>query len=156
MPAPETYYDVAMRQLEEQIDGRASLDTKAGTVLGAATALVPIFGALVAAFNRDISAVSIALYAVAFAIYLSMIFLIVRAARTRGWSLRPDLETLRSYAKEYDDRTVRMWIAEECRRSVETNEPILRRKALFVDLSLAALVLVAVALSAAALLELLS
>ena len=62
MPAFETYYDVAMRRLDEQIDSIGSLDTKAASVLGAATALLPIFGALVAAFNNNVGDASIALY----------------------------------------------------------------------------------------------
>lgn len=148
MPAPETYYDVAMRRLDEQIDRIGSL--------GAATALVPIFGALIAAFNKDVRGASIALYGVAFVLYLAMIGTVVGATRIGEWSLRPDLETLHDYATGQDEQTVRNWVAEECRRSIVLNEPKLRQKALFVDVSLGALVLVAVTLSAAALLEFLS
>ena len=111
---------------------------------------------LIAAFDNNVPDAPIALYGLAFVLYLAMIGLVVFASRIEDWSVRPDLATLYDHAKKYDEQTVLNWVAEECSRSVALNEPKLRRKALFVDLFLGVLVLVAVSLSAAALLEFLS
>ena len=150
MPAPETFYDVATRRLDEQIDRIGALDTKAATTLSAAAALLPIFGALIAAFTQNVDALATTLYAAGFVIYLAMVACAVLASRVGTWDFRPDLDTLASHARDRNDATVKNWVAEECSRSVKANAPKLTRKSTYVDLSLVGLVLVTLCLSAAA------
>jgi hypothetical protein len=57
MSAPETYYDVAMQRLDRQAAPIDVLDAKARATLAAASALVPIFGALLARKGRALCSV---------------------------------------------------------------------------------------------------
>lgn len=154
MPAVNTYYDVAMRRFDEQIDRIGALDAKAATTLGAAAALLPIFGAVLAAFNTHPPRSAVVLYGIAFVIYIGMVCAAIRASRVARWDLRPDLSVLEGYARSKNDPTVKMWAANECKRAIETNGPGLHTKAVYTDLSLAALLTVALLLSAASLLDL--
>jgi hypothetical protein len=134
-----------MRRLDRQAALIDALDTKARATLGAASALVPIFGALLAAFGKDAPKASIVLYGLAFLCYLVMVGFVTMATRVSAWSVRPELATLTEQA------SVKFWVASECAKSFETNEPGLRRKAVYVDRSVIALVIVTLLLSVAAL-----
>jgi hypothetical protein len=111
---------------------------------------------LLAAFDRSPSRYVTAFYATAFLLYLLMIYLSIRARRVANWNLRPDLDTLRQHAHEQNEASVRAWVAEECGQSIATNRPKLQTKAHYVGRSLTLLLLVAVMLSIAAVLELVS
>jgi hypothetical protein len=155
MSAPETYYDVAMRRLDRQAGLIDALDAKARAVLAAASALVPIFGAVFAAFGKTHPPkASVVLYVIAFGFYLVMVFFVWRATRVSEWSIRPELATLADHAKKQDETTVKLWVASECAKAVFTNKPRLKRKADYVDLSVVWLVVVTVLLSVAALIPL--
>jgi hypothetical protein len=154
--APDTYYDVAMRRLDEQMSRIGDLDSKAATVLAAATALLPIFGALLAVFATDPSVGAIILFVIAFVIYLGMVWRIFLGTRVGDWDLRPNLSLLASYAAQYDERTVKKWVAKECARAIETNAPKLETKATNVGHALVGLVAVGVFLAAAAFCQLIS
>jgi hypothetical protein len=151
--AGKIYYDAAMRRMDRQAGLVDSLDTKARSALGAASALIPIFGVVFAAFVQTTQA-AIVLYGIAFGLYLAMIFFVWQAIAVRGWSVRPDLPTLERYTREKNEATISFWVASECAKSVRENGPALRSKAFYVDLSILALALVTVLLSVAALLEL--
>jgi hypothetical protein len=152
--APDTFYDVATRRLDEQIDRIGALDTKAATALSAAAALLPIFGALVAAFTTSVDSAAATLYGIGLVIYLGMIGSAVFASRVSKWDFRPDLDTLAGHAKTESEATVKNWVAQECVRSITSNAPKLTKKSLYVDLSLVGLVLVTLCLSAAAFFQL--
>ena len=156
MPIPDTFYDVAMRRLDEQMSRISALDAKAATALGGAAALLPIFGALIAAFSKKTPPGAEILYIVGFVLYLLMVTAAVFASRVTDWDLRPDLDKLESYTRSQNEATVKMWAAQECVRAVSYNGPQLDRKAIFVDLALVGLVLVAVSLSGAAMFQLFS
>jgi hypothetical protein len=149
--APETYSDVAMRRLDRQAALIDALDTKARATLGAASAVVPIFGALLAALVKDAPKASIVLYGLAFVCYLVMVGFVTKATRVSAWSLRPELATLTEYADTHDEASVKFWVASECAESFSTNAPGVQRKAAYVDRSIAALVIVTLLLSVAAL-----
>jgi hypothetical protein len=91
------------------------------------------------------------LYAVALAVYLGLIVAAGLAYRVAGWSYRPDLETLKAATQKYREDEIRMWAANECVRSIEVNEPRLKRKAGWVTVALALLAVDATLLSVAAL-----
>ena len=46
--ADKTYYDVAARRLDEQIQQGNTLDAKISTVFGFSAAILPLFGAILA------------------------------------------------------------------------------------------------------------
>src|SRR5436309_1366816 len=98
MAAVETYYDVAMRRLDRQAGLIDALDSKARSALGAASTLIPIFGVVFAAFDRSPPMSSIALFGIAFGLYLAMVFFVARASGVSAWSIRPELATLADHA----------------------------------------------------------
>lgn len=156
MAAPETFYDVAMRRLDDQISGIDALDGKAATVLGAAGTLLPIFGAVLAVLNKNPSVLATVLFGIAFAVYLVMVWQVFLGTRVGDWDLRPDLNVLKSHAAQYDEATVKTWVAQECLRAVATNAPKLEKKGESVGYALVGLVAVALLLAAAALVQLLT
>lgn len=149
MPATETFYDVAMQRLNEQMDRVDKLDSKLAAIFSFSAAILPIFGALLALFGKGRPKASIGLYIVAF------VFLLLFSAfayRAREWSLRPDPEVLQERSAIYDEAAVRFWVAAECVRSITENRSLLNRKANHVSVAIVLLALDAVLLSVAAVL----
>jgi hypothetical protein len=68
------------------------------------------------------------LYLIGVVVYGALMFFVYRAYQVAKWSLRPDLDALKTYSAEYPDRTMRAWVANECIQSVKTNEPRLKAK----------------------------
>jgi hypothetical protein len=154
MPAPETFYDVAMRRLDLQIQEIDALDAKGSTLTTAAGVLLPVFGALFAGFRSHPTLPAAIAYGLAFAVYLWMVFELVRGTRVKAWSTRPDLETLAKHAATHNESTVKNWVAREATASVSKNVPGVEGKAVAVGHASVGLVGVAVLLVVAALLEL--
>ena len=94
--------------------------------------------------------IATALYIAALVVYLWLVVTAGLAYRVAGWSLRPDLDVLAEHSASRSEATVRMWAAQECVRSIETNEPRLRRKSNYVKLTLWLLAADAALLSLAA------
>ncbi|MGZ4289602.1 MAG: hypothetical protein ACXVRK_06265 [Gaiellaceae bacterium] len=154
MGAPETYYDIATRRLDEQTERGNGLDTKLATAFGFSAAILPVFGALLAVAKNDRPEAALILYVVAMGVYVLMLFFAVRAYRVTKFSLRPDLETLKANCERYDDDAMRTWVANECVLSIDANEPRLHTKAVRVTWTLGLLALDALLLTAAAFLVL--
>jgi hypothetical protein len=148
MMAPSVFYDVASGRLDEQLARIDALDGKASTAFGFSAALLPIFGVFFAA--ADHPTIATILYIAAVIVYLWLVLAATLAYRVAGWSYRPDLGTLRGHSRSRAEDDVRMWAAEECVRSIDTNEPRLRRKANYVTLTLGLLAADAILLSLAA------
>jgi hydrogenase-4 membrane subunit HyfE len=153
MSAPETYYDVAMRRLDRQAELSNSVDSKAALILAAAGTLLPVFGVLVAVFDKDPSRWSIALYVLAFVLYLAMVSCVLVGLRIREWSIRPDLPTLAGYAREQNEASVRVWVADQCAKSIAANQQPLRRKAHYIDWAVILLTALVLTLSSLAIIE---
>jgi hypothetical protein len=154
MGAPETFYDIATRRLDEQTDRANGLDTKLATAFGFSAAILPVFGALLAVAKNDRPKSALILYLAAMGVYLIMLFFAVRAYRVTKFSLRPDLDTLKANCEKYNDEAMRAWVANECILSIHTNEPRLHRKAVRVTWTLGLLAVDAVLLTVAAFLVL--
>jgi hypothetical protein len=147
--ATGTYYEVASSRLDEQLGSIDALDGKASTAFGFSAALLPIFGVFFAGTDHPEGAT--VLYALALAVYVGLVLAALMAYRVAGWSYRPDLDTLRANSERYAEYEVRLWAADECRRSINHNTPLLDRKAGWVKMALVLLAVDAVLLSAAAL-----
>jgi hypothetical protein len=139
-----------MRRLDRQAALIDSLDAKARAVLGATSALLPIFGAVFVGFTKEPPTASVVLYVIAFCLYLVMVFFVAKASRVAEWSVRPDLETLAMHARGHNEQTLKLWVANESATSVATNAPRVKEMARYVDFAIVTLVLVALLLSAAA------
>lgn len=153
LSAAETYYDVAMRRLESEMVRIDALDRKAALVLATAVALLPLFGVILTSTARPPRA-AIVFYALAVLAYLVMVGCAIASTRIGHWSGRPDLTTLALHARTNNAETVRWWVATECMKSVEANRPKLRAKALQIDYTFALLLVVALLLALAALIDL--
>lgn len=134
--ADQTYYDVATSRLDEQMERIDGLDTKAATAFGFSAAILPIFGALLALSKKDRPDSAIALYVAAICVYPVMLWFAHRAYKVGKWSIRPDLDTLKTYCETRSDATMRVWVANECVLSIEKNEPKLHTKAFRVEKTL--------------------
>lgn len=154
MRADQTYYDVATARLDEQIERANGLHAKLATAYGFSAAILPTFGALLALAKPDRPQAAVILYAVAMGIYIVMLGFAAAGYRVSRYSLRPDLETLKAHSDTHSDPTMRVWVANECLLSIETNEPKLHRKAVLTTWLLGLLALEAVLLTLAALLVL--
>ena len=93
MPAVETFYDVSLRLLSEQMDRVDKLDAKLAAVFSASAAILPIFGALLALFGNTRPAAAVGLYVAGIAVYAVLLLLASLAFRISEWSFRPDLST---------------------------------------------------------------
>jgi hypothetical protein len=150
MTAPAVFYDVASSRLQEQLDRINALDSKASTALGFSSALLPIFGVFFGVATNHPKLATIA-YGVALAIYLALVVVAGLAYRVASWNFRPDLTTLEKHSQSRSESDVRMWAAQECVRSIDKNEPRLKRKGRYVKLALSLLAMDAAVLSVAAL-----
>ncbi len=154
-PADEVFFAVAMDRLAEQNRRADALNTKAISVSVAASSGLTVFGGLLALGDVDLSGATTLLVVAGFAVYLLLLYSAYVASRMDAWSLRPDLQTLQAYCETYGNAEMRIWVARECVVSIDTNEPRLHRKSIYLARSLAALAVEAGLLSAAAIVTLL-
>lgn len=152
--APEVFYEVAMQRLSEQIGRLTRLDSKTATVFTFASAILPVFGGLLTLSDRTLPSSSIALFVLGLLIYGALLWFSYQAYQVRWWSFRPELETLKEHSKRSDELVMKWWVAEECSRSVKTNEPMIAKKTRNLFLAIALLPAEALVLSLAALLSL--
>jgi hypothetical protein len=148
--ADETYYDVAARRLDEQIQRGNALDAKISTAFGFSAAVLPLFGAILALSKAGRPHSTEVLYLAAILVYVGLVFFLYRAYQVAKFSLRPDLETLQKHSTAYPDRTMRAWVATECLASISRNEPRLAKKTRFTAWALRLLALDAFLLALAA------
>src|SRR5439155_18209857 len=139
MPAENVFYEVAVERLNEQMDRVDKLDAKVAAVFSFSAAVLPIFGALLALFQSNPPKLSIVFYFAAISVYLLLLAAATRAYMISGWRLDPDLDRLRQNSLQYDEPTVRLWVADECTRSIAVNERQLLTKARYVGVSIALL-----------------
>src|SRR5687768_1821802 len=133
-----------MRRLDQQNELIDALDKKAAAILGLASALVPVWGGLLAVARQDVPSVVIALYGLAFLAYAFLLYFGFEGLRIKVWSLRPDMEQLKTYGRTKSELSVSVWVADESVRSIVKNDVLLKQKARQVDLAFIALVGLAV------------
>lgn len=149
MPAVDTFYDVAMRRLSDQMDRADKLNATAVGIFSTSAAILPIFGALLALFGKAHPRAAVWLYVAALGIYILLLAMAALAYSVSEWSLRPEPETLRQYSEVYNDPEVRFWVARECVLSIEANRRRLGRKASLVAMAIVLLAIDATLLSVA-------
>jgi hypothetical protein len=157
--AKQVYYDVATRQLDAQIARIATIDSKVATTLAfssTALAIFAAFAALAGTLKATASPLFLACVAAAVVVYLAQLFCLYRAYKPRkNFSYRPDLATLGAHAATFTDDEMRVWVADETARSLQTNEVILAAKVWDLERALGLLPVETLLLLAAAILPLL-
>ena len=157
MGTEDVYYDVMMRRLDQQLATIDTLDAKIATVFTVASAVLPVTTGLLVAEHAllDRRGVTIALIGAGVA-YLGLLIVFGVSYRADDWSWRPNRcefykEVLDS---ENDEASIRFWVADECRASLDTNKPHLQRKGRLIALALVLFPIEVLFLSAAALVSL--
>jgi hypothetical protein len=128
-----------MRRLDEQMDRVDKLDTKIAGVAAITAGLLPLFGAAVALLQSSPPVATSVLYSAGVILYLFLVAANTLAYMTSGWRFDPDLEDLKFNSERYDEVRVRMWVASECVRAIQVNEPRINRKAEWVGRAIALL-----------------
>ena len=130
--APQAAYDMALRQLTEQMRSIEALDTKAGGALTAALAFAGLFGAGVAlAIDTDQQASLVAAVVVGALVLGSFVFTVFafrRAVESISWAQGPRDQDLMEVASEHGEERVRLWLAERLVASYLENDVHLERK----------------------------
>jgi hypothetical protein len=133
MPATEVYYTITTSRLDAQMQQIDQLDTKAATVFTFASVILAFFAGLLpittlpAASHAKIF--DIILLFLAGIVYSMLVVCIFKAYQARDWSLRPDLTALQTHYVDYDEQNMQEWIADECLQSIQSNEPLIKQKA---------------------------
>ncbi len=146
MAATELYYNVAMSRLDTQIQQIDQLDAKVATVFAFASGILAFFAGLLPLaaspmiMNHGIKIIALVLVAVALGIYLFIAYCIYRAYHVGTWDMRPDLKELEKNYLLQDDETLQRWIADECIRSMNSNEPLITRKGNLINQALKGLI----------------
>jgi hypothetical protein len=150
--APNTYYQVALQRLSDQVGEIRGIDAKLVAAVGLASAILGVFGGLITAEGRDLPPASEAMVFLAIAFYIVILALgFFGYVILNRWSFRPDLATFREYCSRYGEGVMQGWVADECLQSIESNEPRVLQKAWAALYALALLPLQAGALIAASL-----
>jgi hypothetical protein len=131
MSAIDVYFEVALRQLDEQLQRVDSLDSKSAACVVFAATVLPVFGALLGLTAMRPPPAAIVLFVIAGAVFGGLAHSAYRAFKVQSWSVRPDPMTMKTHSTsgEYDEASMRMWVADEFLRSIEHNEPLLKEKA---------------------------
>lgn len=133
MSAPTVLYDVATKRLDDQMQQIDQLDAKAATLYASSSGILAIFAGLLALTTLPTNSLVKALVLIALLLallaYLVLLGLLYAAYRLGEWSLRPDLADLAANCADHDDDTMHIWVADECVRSIQANEPHIAHKA---------------------------
>lgn len=123
MKSPHIFYEIAANRLDTQWTQIEAVDRKIATYFAFASAILAIFAAVFQfAKPAQWPLFAFILSGVAVAIYIALVVFALRAYRFMRWSYRPDLQTFKQYCLTYDEAIVKQWVADECIRSIKTNE----------------------------------
>jgi hypothetical protein len=134
MASEEVFYDVAMRQLDNQMQRIGALDAKGTTVFAFSSSLLALFAILAslgpALPTEGIRHAFIGLILAAAIVYgLILVFLYRAYKPNSAFSLRPHLDELQEQCKQHPKDKMQVWVALNCARSLCDNEPKLTAKA---------------------------
>lgn len=139
MAATGVYYEVATKQLDAQMQQIDQFDAKLATMFASSSAILAIFAGLLTLTALPVSivirAVVLILLGLASLVYLLLLYCLFAAYRVGVWDRRPNLEDLKTNFAQYDEPTMQEWVANECVAAYQYNEPLLDRKARFVNWS---------------------
>ncbi len=117
MAATEVYYAIATSRLDAQMQQVDGLDTKVATVFTFASVVLAFFAGLLSITmlpnHGGLRVTDVVLVGVSIAVYGILVACIFKAYRVGDWSLRPNLEDLQKNCADYDDNTMRKWVADE-------------------------------------------
>lgn len=125
------YYEIATSRLDEQRRRANTLDTKAGSILSFGSIVLSIFGAALATSGELSRWLALPIIA-ALVVYVFLAIVSYRAYQIRQYDFRPDVTTLQQHNAEYREDLLREWVADECVRSIDHNEPLLIDKAMMI------------------------
>ena len=128
--ADGVFFDVAMKQLEEQQDQIESIDSKTLNVFLIASSLFPIATGFVGSTQGIDASHAVTRIAIgtAFLSYAFSSYNFLLAYRIAAWSYRPNLKDLQTHFEGRTDNTIRRWIGKECIASYYSNAPNIRKK----------------------------
>jgi len=153
MPAPATYYDIATRRLDQQMDQIDQLDAKVATLYATSSGVLAVFAGLLSLGTLPstpaIKGVVVVLLLLALALYLFLLVMLYLAYQLATWDRRPNLDDLQTNCAAYEEPVLQTWVADECRTAYRANAPQVVRKATFVRWALLAVPIESVALALA-------
>lgn len=153
--AAPIFCEISLQRLTEQVERVDSLDAKAATVFAFSSAVLPVFGGLLAMSERALPWYSILLLILGLLAYAALLYFSYKAYQVNSsWSFRPDVPTLQTNCAQYGLRTMQWWVGTECLLSITHNEPIVQQKARDLFFAIALLPTEALLLAAAAFLAL--
>lgn len=154
-PSSETFYDVAMRRLDEQVERRESYSARASTTLAVGSTILPVTTGLLTLSDHKLGTCGVVLLSVSIVAFVVVVIFSMLVLLPATLDFRPDMETLNSHNDEYSANSVRTWAARECATSIGENEKRLRHKPWLLSTALGALAFETVLLAVASLLALL-
>ncbi len=128
----DTACQVAEQRLSALWNAVDSIDTKTNIILGfSSVILVLLAGFCSLDESKEWPTTSIVLLALALTAYFALVVMSVLSYRIRGWSYRPDLNTLLEHCNddEYTAVQIKRWVADECEISFTDNQKMLDSKA---------------------------
>ena len=115
-----------------------AIDTKINIILGFASTILIILAGFYSLGTKAWPALSIVLFGLALAAYITLLILSIIAYRIRDWSYRPDAKTLieHSQDKKYNKADIEGWVATECESACYANLRMLKTKSRLTNLVL--------------------
>lgn len=126
------YHDWAKWRLGEQIGRGRALDAMLAATFTLSAAMIAVFSAAIALTAQDLSWTARGLLISVVAVFVLDLALSAAAYRIARWSLRPDLQALKSSVGQVGHAKVQEWAADEMVEAIEANEPKLKRKGRYV------------------------
>lgn len=130
------YLEEARWRRDDQIERSRSLDQKLATMFALNAVVLAVFAASISLSSSAYPAAAKGLLYAAFAVFAANVVLSALAYGVSGWNRRPRLFTLKSHLRDYSEDAMIEWTADEIYAELESNERMVRRKAVLVSLSL--------------------
>ena len=115
-----------------------AIDTKVNIILGFASAVLVLLAGFYSWGDKDWPLVSLILFGFALAAYITVVILILRAYKVKGWSYRPDPSTLIKHSEntKLSVSDIRLWVVKECKLSINSTLADLNKKAILTNWAL--------------------
>ena len=148
--SPRLALELAQDGIEKQLTFIDAIDSKLSTVIGFSTAIVTVFGGLLAVARRDVPQESVWLLVAAGVVYLALMAAALNALWPRDWLFTPPLHPTTALPKRTDEILEEdlAWAANEFDNMFYVNEPATECKANLLSAALALLALEAALLVA--------
>lgn len=148
--ADQIYFVTAERLLDTQVTSNDILDTKTAGIVGVGSTILPLTFGLLSLSGIPLPGATEWLLGLAVAAYVILLMAAARASHIRAVEFRPEVLELWRHSQSIDGVALRRWIADEYASSVETNRPVVLRKARWIGLANVVLYAEGILISAAA------